>query len=344
MFQSVIRKAFFLVLLSSVTLNSIAQSPAGFTEQEVRFFNGPLNFAATLFVPKGGSKYPALAITQGSGKDSRKDEGFRSLATLLAREGYVVLIYDKRGVGQSAGVYSETPDMALPAGDLIEAVRFLKTRKEVDPKKIGVYGHSQGGWVASLAAAVSGDISFLIVSCGGGVSIREQDLFNYSSNLRKQGYNDSTVASAIDFGRKLFTYLATEEGYGKVNEEYKKAIREPWFAFYKAMGFSDQLPPPSFLATPAFNFFKIIHYDPQSTMRALQVPTLVLLAGKDETVPSSIVKQKWTKAFEASGHAGLLQLEWLENENHYDFESVEGKVIYKKTFLEPLLKWMKKMN
>ena len=77
---------------------------------------------------------------------------FAQLAGALAKQGFVVLRYDKRGVGQSGG-RSERATLQDYADDLTAAVKWLAKRKDIDPRRIAVAGHSEGGAVAMLAAA-----------------------------------------------------------------------------------------------------------------------------------------------------------------------------------------------
>ncbi len=333
--------SFCCEFFSGCTAAQANSSESGFKKEEIEFYNENIKLSATIFIPNKKGKHPAIAVTHGSSKDSKLHTGFISLATLLVNEGFVVLIFDKRGVGSSTGEYVETPDMAVPAGDLISAVNFLKERKEVDKSKIGVYGHSQGGWVAPLSAANSKDISFVIVACGGGVSIREQVLYSMRTELKDKSFKEATIDSMITFSRHLYTYLGTGTGYTATNDIYNEAVKKSWFSFFKAMRFTEQLPPPSMLKESVFNFFKAITYDPEATIGLLEVPTFVMLAGKDEIVPLAESKQRWEDAFYAGKNKNNLTLTVLPNENHYDFDRVNGEVVYKRAFAEPLINWLK---
>lgn len=309
--------------------------------ENVFFYNGKTKLSASLFIPAAKGLLPAIAITHGSGQDSKSHAGFISFANLLAKEGFVVLIYDKRGVGESSGTYVETPEMAIPAGDLVSAVRFLETRKEVNKERIGVYGHSQGGWVAPLAAAICNDISFVVAACGGGVSVREQNLYSYRADISKLGVTKEGIDSAINFGRHFFRYLATGIDYDLVNPLYENAAKQKWFSFYKQMGFGEKMPLPSMLKNPAFNYFRALQYDPQAALVSLNIPTLVMLAEKDESVPAKIAKQRWEDAYFAGAHIADLTVTIIPEENHYDFERFEGGIRYKPAFADVLKKWLK---
>lgn len=327
-----------IFLIACGQTESTPSQQFSFTIEEVEFANGPIKFAATLCMPQHDRQVPAIAITHGSGKEGKSQAGYISIASILAKAGYATLIYDKRGVGQSEGTYVETPEMNIPASDLVEAVNYLAQRKEIDKKRIGVYGHSQGGWVAPLAAVKSSTISFVIVSCGGGVSIRETVLHNLRFQL--QPYQPKDMDAAINMIRTLYTYLATGDSYSSTAAMYEQMILEPWFALLRQMGFTDKLPPPSLLKEPVFDFFRNISYDPQSTLQSLSKPVFVLLAGKDESVPTEQSKLQWEKAFDGSERKRLLAITVLPDEDHFNFERKDGQVVYKEAFAKPILGWL----
>lgn len=318
-----------------------AQPNSEFITEEVTFYNGPVKLSGMLYLPSGSGKFPAVAVTHGSGKESKSQPGYVSLATTLVREGFAVLVFDKRGVGGSGGTYTETPDMSQPAGDLVCAVNLLKSRKEVDNTKIGVYGHSQGGWVAPLAAVMCGDISFVSVSCGGAISTREQVIYSLWPEFRSKGFKDAQIDSALVFCRQLYTYLGTGLGYEDVNPRYDQSVKQSWFSHFRQMGFADKLPPPSMLKESHFNFFKMINYDPQATLRMLNVPVLVILSEKDDSVPSQRAKKLWEDAMHASGNSALLTVSVVSSDNHFCFERYEGGVRYKPAFASALTGWLK---
>ena len=93
---------------------------------------------------------------------------FLIIAHYLARRGIAVLRVDDRGVGGSTGEVAKatTEDFA---GDVLAGVEFLKTRKEIDPTKIGLIGHSEGGIIAPMCAARSKDVAFIVLMAGSGL-------------------------------------------------------------------------------------------------------------------------------------------------------------------------------
>ena len=142
-----------LIALLSVTVG------CSHRREEVTFRNGAVSLAGTLTLPSGIKPHPAVVFIHGSGPDSRENYSF--YAELFARHGIATLIYDKRGVGASTGDWRRVHFRDL-AEDALAGVRLLRSHKDIDASRIGLWGGSNGGWVAPLAASLSNDVAFVI--------------------------------------------------------------------------------------------------------------------------------------------------------------------------------------
>lgn len=110
--------------------------------------------AATVTVPGGGGRHPAAVLVGGLGPRGRDGDGqYADLARALAARGVLVLRYDKRGIGASDGRPLDWLDADLLARDVAAAVRAARALPEVDPERVSLIGHSQGGMLALRAAA-----------------------------------------------------------------------------------------------------------------------------------------------------------------------------------------------
>ena len=142
------------------------------------FPSGDVQLAFTLDLPAGQAPFPAVVFGHGSGRMTRHD--LAGLAAQWTRLGFAVLRFDKRGVGVSTGtfVFVGTKDSqdVFPqlASDVAAGVRFLRTRPEIDPKKIGIAGWSQAGWILPLAARELGDVSFMALFAGPVCTVGEE--------------------------------------------------------------------------------------------------------------------------------------------------------------------------
>ncbi len=137
--------------------------PFPYTEHEVTFSNGPIKLAGTLTVPEGDGPFPAALLISGSGAQDRNEEVFDHkpflvLSDHLTRAGIAVLRVDDRGVGESTGSAIDATSEDF-AGDALAGVNFLRTRDEIDKKKIGLIGHSEGGIIAPQVATESDDVA-----------------------------------------------------------------------------------------------------------------------------------------------------------------------------------------
>jgi pimeloyl-ACP methyl ester carboxylesterase len=146
--------------------------PFSYKVEEIKFENKQEGFslAGTLTYPQEGSNFPAVILVTGSGPQNRDEELFEHkpffvLADYLTRQGIAVLRYDDRSVGGSGGDLSSatTKDLAL---DALSGFNYLKTRKEINPRKIGLLGHSEGGMITFMLAAENKDIAFIVSMAG----------------------------------------------------------------------------------------------------------------------------------------------------------------------------------
>ena len=162
---------------------------------EVRFRSGDALLSGTLTLPPSRGPHPAVAFVAGSGETTRAY--LPDLQALLVRSGVAVLAYDKRGIGQSGGIYpgeSPTPEtIDVLARDAAAAVRFLETQPEIDRSRIGLAGHSQAGWIMPLAASRTPAVHFLVTFSGPTVTTAETDLYQ---NLTGQGDRPQTESDA----------------------------------------------------------------------------------------------------------------------------------------------------
>src|SRR5262252_10492392 len=131
------------------------------------FRSGDVVLAFTLDLPEGPGPFPAVVMGHGSGRVTRDQLVWASRH--FTDLGFAVLRFDKRGVGESTGqfVFVGTKDSpwVFPqlASDVAAGVRFLRTRHEIDGRRIGLFGVSQAGWILPLAARDLGDIAFMVL-------------------------------------------------------------------------------------------------------------------------------------------------------------------------------------
>lgn len=159
----------------------IPPSDNSYINEQVTFKNKNVELAGTLSFPKAEGRYPSVLLVWGSGPHDRRYQGlFEHMADYLARNGFAVLRFDKRGIGSSGGSFPEATDDDLTQ-DVAAALEYLTGRKEVKQDKIFIIGHSEGAFYALKAAADKNIVRGLILmapaisswSTGSGSSEKE---------------------------------------------------------------------------------------------------------------------------------------------------------------------------
>jgi len=168
---------------------------------DVTFKSGGLLLTGTLYLPKGDGPFPAVVFVHGSGPETRDNSSYS--AKWMASIGYAALAYDKRGSGKSEGEPSESSRFRFEdlASDVVAAVNFLSQRDDIEESKIGVHAASQGGWVAPLAASKTSTIAFMIIKSASVCSVGEDNIFERSSRLRREGFSKVEIEEASELQR-----------------------------------------------------------------------------------------------------------------------------------------------
>lgn len=213
-------------------------APAGTTATEVSFRgSGGLVLRGTVLAPKAkAAPRPGVVLVTGSGSGVPR-EHLLVEATEFVRRGLAVLIYDKRSVGYTnfRRSYSELAD------DALGAVRALRARPGVDPRKVGIWGLSEGGWVAPLAASRSADIAFVIVVGANAMTPIRQQNWNETSGLRRAGVS----GSLIDQAKLNFARMGADAGlFAEAHHDAAAVLREVRQPLLGIWGDRDLLTPP----------------------------------------------------------------------------------------------------
>lgn len=162
---------------------------------------GDATLAGTLHLPGGaagaGKGLPALLMIGGSGPTTRdNDTYFPRIRPRLLGAGLAVASFDKRGVGGSSGDLFDT-SIAVQAHDAAAALACVRAQPEVDPRRVGVFGHSQGGWVVLEVAADDPSLAFAITNSGPAVSPYRQERYSLETGMRAAGADPAAVLGAL---------------------------------------------------------------------------------------------------------------------------------------------------
>jgi uncharacterized protein len=306
---------------------TVVEEMVPYKQEEVKIINGDITLAGTLTLPQSDGSHPAVVMITGSGAQNRDEEifgfkPFRIIADHLTRNGIAVLRCDDRGVGGSTGsVNKSTADDF--AGDIQAAVKFLQLRSDINPKQIGLCGHSEGGIIAPLAASRSKNIAFIILLAGTGIQGDKVILKQIESLSREGGATDEEVQRALKLQQRVYETVRSDKGWEELKAEFKteamlsmeKMTPEQRKAIPDVDKFVDSNIEMQLKAaqTPWFKYF--IDYDPAVALAKVKCPVLALFGELDKQVPAEINKQAMEKALK-KGKNKNYSLHVFPNANH----------------------------
>lgn len=271
---------------------------ARYTREEVSFPSGDLKLAGTLFVPRKKRAHPAIVLFHGSGPQTRESY-LRYFADHFARRGFATLIYDKRGTGGSTGeIWYRTGDnFSNLVSDALAGVQFLRNRSDVDRKRIGLWGLSQGGWLAPLAATRSTDIAFLIAISGGGVSPAEQELYDDEVKLRDRGFPEDQISEAVALLKMADDVIRKRVSWEKFAAARESARTKPWFALLDR--YPVKLPRED---STWQSGSEQMDFDPVPVWEKVRVPVLAIFGESDKSTPSQESARRIALALKKGGN------------------------------------------
>lgn len=213
--------------------------------------------------PGATPKLPAIALVPGSGQVDRDEVVagipiFGQLAAALADAGFIVVRYDKRGVGQSGGRV-ESATLQDYAEDVLAVVKYLRGRKDVDDERIAVVGHSEGAWAGLLAASRDKDVWRLAALAGPATSGGQLVLEQQARLLERSDMPEAERQAKIALQKRIQQAVVTGTGWDGIDPQLRKQAESPWFA--------------SFLA-----------FDPKVVMPKVRQPLLVVQGELDRQV------------------------------------------------------------
>ncbi len=246
--------------------------PFPYRSEDVAIVNaaGKAVLAGTVTIPEGKGPFPAVVLISGSGLQNRDEElmghkPFLVLADYLTRHGIAVLRYDDRGFGKSTGDAAAATSEDF-AGDALAAWQVLRARPEIDPRRVGLLGHSEGGLIAPLLASRTPGVAFVVMLAGPGVTGEAVMLAQGVAILKANGAPDSAIATNTSLQRQVFAILREESDQARIVERLS-AIPVPGPKEASAALVKQS-------SSPWLRFF--VRYDPAPALAKLTCPVLAL--------------------------------------------------------------------
>jgi hypothetical protein len=311
------------------------EAPYPYDEEAVTFEHAGagVTLAGTLTLPRTPAPFAAVVLISGSGPQDRNEalmghKPFLVLADYLTRRGVAVLRYDDRGVGESTGVFAGGTSRDF-AGDALAAVAYLKSRPEIDPAKIGLVGHSEGGLIAPMAASSSSDVAFIVLMAGPGVTGEEILYAQGALIARANGASEEAVARQRALQERIFGVLKSDLDSDAVGAQLRVLVKEGLDAMSdeekQEAGFAGvdeetlierQVQP---MNSPWFRYF--LSYDPAPTLRQVTCPVLAVNGARDLQVPPGENLRAIEAALKEGGNDAVTLVE-LDGLNHL-FQTAE---------------------
>jgi len=333
-----------------------------FKEEEVTFKNGDITFAGTLSIPPKKGKHPAIVMITGSGPQDR-DEAvagfkiFKVIANYLTTNGIAVLRYDDRGVGKSTGKSVDQSTSEEFSTDVIEAINFLKKRDDINPKQIGLVGHSEGGLIAPMVASKTNDVAFIVCIAGPSVNGAEIILEQTKLIMLANGEDKDKVEKDVSDSRDILNLFLN----GASDDEIKGAIRKVKLDEYEKLSAEERekiankdkwmeeavTANLAAFSSPWMKYF--LKFEPVSALEKTRCPALMLFGGLDLQVPVRQNEGPMRAALTNASNKDF-EIKTFDKANHLFQEATTGSPSEYSTlkkgfvdgFLEYILRWISK--
>jgi fermentation-respiration switch protein FrsA (DUF1100 family) len=288
--------------------------PYPYHDEDVSYENKVQNvtLAATLTIPQGKGPFPAVVLITGSGPQDRDEsllghKPFLVLSDYLTRHGIAVLRADDRGTAKSTGDF-KTATTADFATDTEAGIAYLKTRPEVDPHKIGLIGHSEGGVIAPMIAARNKDVAFIVMMAGTGVPGDEIIVAQSEAIAVASGKDPAEAAKNAATEREMIKLVETEKDETVLDKELTERMKQSGDVPEAQIGLQIKQ-----LTSPWFRYF--LTYDPAIALRKVTCPVLAINGSLDKQVLPSQNLPAIRKALAESGNPHV-EVDELPGLNH----------------------------
>jgi uncharacterized protein len=247
---------------------------------ELRIEHEGVSLAAS-YSPAGET---AIVAVHGAAEGTRDWALYRHLHELVPPAGIGVVTFDRRGEGESTG------DSTRGRFDL-QVEDVLAVADAVDAARIGLWGISQGGWVAPLAAVASEEIAFLALIASTGVTPAAQMMYAVGEQLRLAGYGEDVVARALELRRRFDDWV-----HGRATEPEDVLAADLWAGLDEPWWGQVWLPPTLLDEESRRLWIEEMDFDPRPIFAQVRVPALLFYGEADSWTPVQASIEAWRAA------------------------------------------------
>ncbi len=279
---------------SSPPMTFVLDSPASpVVEKPFVLEHGADHLGASLWQAPGAKSRSTIILIHGADDETRA-MGF--LIPYFVSHGLNVVTYDQRGTGASTGDWRYTGPPSK-AEDVIAILQKIRNDPAVDAHRIGIWGFSNGGWVAPIVATRF-PLAFMILKSAPSETIAENVLYEVGQVLREHHrFTPEQASQALAFERTMLRALQTNSNWNAAAEALNAAKKQPWFPYMRI--------PPGMTAPPAPPMLVALQaaliYDPTATLQRVRTPTLALFGALDKNLDSAGSAARFRKAFNRAG-------------------------------------------
>lgn len=263
-----------------------------YTEEEIEVKNNGVQLKGTLVLPKGDQRFPVVVFAHGSGYAARWWGMY--WAKEFAKIGLASFLHDKRGCGESGGNWMKSSLEDL-ASDIESSIALLKKHPRIDSTRMGIYGVSQGAWVATKVGARNPEISFLIANSGGGISPYEKERYSYETNMRYAGIAEKGIQAGLALVEDYMAYLRTANNRQQLKAKLDAAAGQAWYpilGLQHILVSEDNVPNWQWVAT----------YRTEKDIQQLDMPILLLFGNHDYIIPVERSLSSWQEWLAKGGN------------------------------------------
>ena len=273
-----------------------------------------VQLACTVTTPPGQGPFPAVLMITGSGPQDRNESmvghrPFLVLADHLTRHGFVVMRCDDRGTGASTGVFDGATTADFVA-DARAELASLRSRTDVDKRRVGLIGHSEGALIAPWIAASDPNVAFIVMLAGPGIPGDSLTVLQVEAVLRASGASDSAIAEQCTFQRQLLARVTA----GGDSSAMARDLGETLATHLRAQPGVDSAAVGGLVAagvqkvlSPWYRAF--IQHDPRPDLRRTRCPVLAMNGSLDVQMPPAQNLRAIAQALEAGGNSDVRTIE-----------------------------------